>query len=291
MAAARGPGQDLCEEATCPICLEYFRDPVIIPECGHNFCRSCLIQCWEKSEGEVSCPQCREIIPHRNLIPNRPLANVVEILVAEKISLPGEKGAEGKGRVCEKHQEPLKLFCKADEAPICVVCDRSKEHKSHEVIPLEEASQEYKDQLCNWIEILKKETRETLAVKADFEKESQDLLKRTESEREKMVAELRRLRRFLEELEKNLLAQMAEVEKEVARKREEHLARLSEKLSSLDNLIQEMQEKYQQPASELLQDIRRFLQRISVVRTSAEKRKCNFGSRDSPFPAHPVCRS
>nr|XP_028573451.1 uncharacterized protein LOC114590979 [Podarcis muralis] len=261
MAASGGPVQDLCEEATCPICLEYFRDPVIIPECGHNFCRACLTQCWGESEGEASCPQCREIIQHRNLIPNRPLQNVVEILVAEKVSLPGEKGAEGKGKICEKHQEPLKLFCKEEEAPICVVCDRSKEHKKHEVIPLEEASQEYKDQLRNWIEILKKETRETLAVKADFEKESQDLLKRTDSEREKMVAEFRRLRQFLEALEKNLLARMAEVEKEVARKSEEHLARLSEKLSSLENRIKVMQEKFQQPASQLLQDIRSFLQR------------------------------
>ncbi|CAI5768143.1 E3 ubiquitin-protein ligase TRIM7-like [Podarcis lilfordi] len=261
MAASGGPVQDLCEEATCPICLEYFRDPVIIPECGHNFCRACLIQCWGESEGEASCPHCREIIQHRNLIPNRPLKNVVEILVAEKVSLPGEKGAEGKGKVCEKHQEPLKLFCKEEESPICVVCDRSKEHKKHEVIPLEEASQEYKDQLCSWIEILKKETWETLAVKADFEKESQDLLKRTEAEREKMVAEFRRLRQFLEALEKNLLARMAEVEKEIARKSEEHLARLSEKLSSLENRIKVMQEKFQQPASQLLQDIRSFLQR------------------------------
>uniref|UniRef100_A0A670HY01 Zinc finger protein RFP-like n=1 Tax=Podarcis muralis TaxID=64176 RepID=A0A670HY01_PODMU len=144
MAASGGAVQDLCEEATCSICLECFRDPVIIPECGHNFCRACLIQCWEKSEGEASCPLCREIIQHRTLIPNRPLANVVEILGAEKVSLPGGKGAEGKGRVCEKHQEPLKLFCKEEEAPICVVCHVSKEHKGHEVIPLEEALQEYK---------------------------------------------------------------------------------------------------------------------------------------------------
>uniref|UniRef100_A0A670HZV5 RING-type E3 ubiquitin transferase n=1 Tax=Podarcis muralis TaxID=64176 RepID=A0A670HZV5_PODMU len=135
---------DLCEEATCPICLEYFRDPVIIPECGHNFCRACLIQCWGESEGEASCPQCREILQHRNLIPNRPLANVVEKLTVGKLRLHEEKGAEGKGRVCGKHQEPLKLFCKEDESPICLVCNVSKEHKSHEVIPLEEASQEYK---------------------------------------------------------------------------------------------------------------------------------------------------
>uniref|UniRef100_A0A670HYJ5 RING-type domain-containing protein n=1 Tax=Podarcis muralis TaxID=64176 RepID=A0A670HYJ5_PODMU len=69
-AMAGSPAQDLCDEAICSICLEYFQDPVIIPECGHNFCRSCLSQWWEKSEAEASCPQCREQIKQRNLIPN-----------------------------------------------------------------------------------------------------------------------------------------------------------------------------------------------------------------------------
>uniref|UniRef100_A0A670HXM8 Tripartite motif containing 39 n=1 Tax=Podarcis muralis TaxID=64176 RepID=A0A670HXM8_PODMU len=232
---------DLCEEATCPICLESFRDPVIIPECGHNFCRSCLIQCWGESEGEASCPQCREILQHRNLIPNRPLANVLE-----KLRLQGEKETEGKGKICEKHQEPLKLFCKEDESPICVVCDRSKEHKSHEVVPLEEASQEYKvGNLSGFpLGMVRKEREKFLVFKADAEKESQDLL---------MVAEIRRLHQFLEEQEKRILAQMAEVEKEIAAKREEHLARLSRELSSLDSLIREMEEKLQEPESELLQ--------------------------------------
>ncbi|CAI5768153.1 E3 ubiquitin-protein ligase TRIM7-like [Podarcis lilfordi] len=256
MAASGGPVQDLCEEATCPICLECFRDPVIIPECGHNFCRSCLIQCWGESEGEASCPQCREIIQHRNLIPNRPLANVLE-----KLRLQGEKEPEGKGKICEKHQEPLKLFCQEDESPICVVCDRSKEHKGHEVVPLEEASQEYKAQISSCLDNVRKEREKILEFKANAEKESQDLLKRTRAEKEKMVAEFRQLHQFLEEEEKRILAQMAEVEKEIAAQREEHLARLSGELYSLESLIREMEEKLQEPASELLQDIGSFLQR------------------------------
>uniref|UniRef100_A0A670HZT7 Uncharacterized protein n=1 Tax=Podarcis muralis TaxID=64176 RepID=A0A670HZT7_PODMU len=134
---------DLCEEATCPICLEYFRDPVIIHECGHNFCWSCLTQYWGKSEGEASCPQYRERVDQGSVRPNQQLANFVEI--TQKFRLLGRKmEAKGKGRVCEKHQEPLKLFCKEDESPICLVCDRAKEHKSHEAVPIEEASQEYK---------------------------------------------------------------------------------------------------------------------------------------------------
>ncbi|XP_053235568.1 zinc finger protein RFP-like isoform X2 [Podarcis raffonei] len=268
MAAAEGHIQRLRDEATCSICLDYFKDPVIIPECGHNFCRSCLIQCWGESEAEASCPQCRERVQRQGLVSNRQLANVVEI--AQNLGLQEGKEEGGKGGVCEEHQEPLKLFCKEDEAPICLVCDRSKEHKHHEVIPLKEASEEYKAEICRRLEILRKEREEILAHQAALDKEWKHLLKLTEMERLKAVKKCRELRQFLEEQEKRLLTHVEEVEKEIAGRRDEQLARLSRKLSSLERIIQEMEEKSQQPASELLQDVRRTLQRYEE-RESPEK--------------------
>uniref|UniRef100_A0A8C9FQR8 RING-type domain-containing protein n=1 Tax=Pavo cristatus TaxID=9049 RepID=A0A8C9FQR8_PAVCR len=35
------PHPTLQDELTCPVCLEYFTDPVLVAECGHNFCRAC----------------------------------------------------------------------------------------------------------------------------------------------------------------------------------------------------------------------------------------------------------
>uniref|UniRef100_A0A670HQD0 Uncharacterized protein n=1 Tax=Podarcis muralis TaxID=64176 RepID=A0A670HQD0_PODMU len=255
MAAAGGHIQRLRDEATCSICLDYFKDPVTIPECGHNFCRSCLVLFWGESEAEASCPQCRERVQRRSLVSNRQLANVAEIV--KNLSLQEGKEEGGKGGVCEKHQEPLKLFCKVHETPICVVCDKSKEHENHKVIPLEEASEEYKGEICRHLEILRKEREEILAYQADLDKESKDLLKLTETERLKIVEKFRELRQFLKEQEKRLLNHMEEVEKEIAGRRDEQLARLSGKLSSLERIIQEMEEKRQQPASELLQ-VRRW---------------------------------
>ncbi|XP_053235292.1 zinc finger protein RFP-like isoform X2 [Podarcis raffonei] len=137
MAGSGGPIQDLCAEATCPICLDYFKDPVTTA-CGHDFCRGCLSRYSGVVGSQPSCPQCRYAVQPRSLTPNRKLANFVEI--TKKLSLQEEKRG-----VCEKHQEPLKLFCKEDQTPICVVCDRSREHENHKVIPLEEASREFKD--------------------------------------------------------------------------------------------------------------------------------------------------
>uniref|UniRef100_A0ACB8EG40 Uncharacterized protein n=1 Tax=Sphaerodactylus townsendi TaxID=933632 RepID=A0ACB8EG40_9SAUR len=133
--------QELCEEASCSVCLGFCRDPVTIAGCGHAFCRACLTHSWGDLEGaEASCPLCRGPAQEGTLRPNHQLANTAEI--TQKLS-PSEGSTKKRKRgVCEKHQEPLKLFCREDEAPLCLICSRSQEHKGHQVIPLEEASQE-----------------------------------------------------------------------------------------------------------------------------------------------------
>uniref|UniRef100_A0A8D0DNN0 Uncharacterized protein n=1 Tax=Salvator merianae TaxID=96440 RepID=A0A8D0DNN0_SALMN len=118
--ATRNLVKNFSDEAICSICLEYFKDPVTV-DCGHNFCQVCITRCLEEAEGKPSCPQCRETISQRNFRPNRQLTNL--------------------------------LFCKEDRICICVVCDRSKEHKDHNVLPLEEAFKEYKVSLYGRFQI------------------------------------------------------------------------------------------------------------------------------------------
>lgn len=114
-----------------------------------------------------TCPQCRKTFPHRNFRPNLQLANMVQIIrqmhpqplkpavtsadVVERAAAGDSSGvpstlaaSHAPRALCEKHQEPLKLFCEADEEPICVVCRESRAHKHHSVMPLEEVVQEYK---------------------------------------------------------------------------------------------------------------------------------------------------
>uniref|UniRef100_A0A8C8SJ62 RING-type domain-containing protein n=1 Tax=Pelusios castaneus TaxID=367368 RepID=A0A8C8SJ62_9SAUR len=76
--AATNPAKTLQDETSCPICLEYFKDPVVL-DCDHNFCKACISQCWEGSQ-TLSCPQCRQTCPEKNLRPNRQLRNIVEPL-------------------------------------------------------------------------------------------------------------------------------------------------------------------------------------------------------------------
>ncbi|GCB64189.1 hypothetical protein scyTo_0013298 [Scyliorhinus torazame] len=137
--ASRQQEESWTDEAICPICLDFFTDPVSL-ECGHNFCRSCIAQCWEKERN--SCPECRQEFPERILRANRVLANLSE--KAQKLKL-NQKEKESKLH-CEEHQEELKLFCETDKKLICVNCVDSQEHREHRFILIQKAVEIYKEE-------------------------------------------------------------------------------------------------------------------------------------------------
>lgn len=149
-AAPCSAARSLQDELTCPVCLEYFSDPVLVTECGHNFCRACVTQCWEDSARRLCCPQCREPVPQRLFRPNRSLGNIVHIVrqlglplapaEAPPPPLPGPAPAPAEGPPrCPRHGEPLRLFCVQDRRAVCLVCQLSREHRGHTVLPAEEA--------------------------------------------------------------------------------------------------------------------------------------------------------
>ncbi|XP_044856686.1 tripartite motif-containing protein 10-like [Mauremys mutica] len=253
--AARSQVKHLQESVICSICLASFNDPVILIKCGHNFCRSCITQYCTESETSpwYLCPQCREAFREGEFQANRELRNVIEI--AKNIPEPRGK------KVCEKHEELLKLFCEVDQTLICLVFRESHSNKDHSLLPVEEAALHYKEQIQRHLESLKKERDEILSYKSSGENTSQELLKQLKTEREKIVLEFQELHQFLEEQERLLLAHLEELNKEIEKRRDEYVAKLSEELSSFSSLISEMEQKCQLPASEFLQDIKGTLSR------------------------------
>ncbi|XP_042200698.1 E3 ubiquitin-protein ligase TRIM39-like [Callorhinchus milii] len=147
--------ENLRNEATCSICLEFYTDPVSLG-CGHNFCRDCILQCWGTGQGSVSCPQCRQQIPQWSVRLNRTLSNVVESL--QRLFL--NPRLEEVGIQCGEHEEKLKLFCEMDQRAICVVCAMSHDHKYHTVIPIQEAAELRKQKLQKALDTLQKQLNE-----------------------------------------------------------------------------------------------------------------------------------
>uniref|UniRef100_A0A8D0C0T4 Zinc finger protein RFP-like n=1 Tax=Salvator merianae TaxID=96440 RepID=A0A8D0C0T4_SALMN len=254
----------LSEEATCSVCLDYFKDPVMIPECGHNLCRGCLDQCCgEAAEG--TCPQCRLTFRRGNIGPNRQLANMVEMV--RKLTLRGAEGEQE--RVCEQHQKPKHLFCWDDKTLICVTCER-KDHKGHETLLLEDAAQKYVGQIRNHLEFLTEKKEKILEGNGEATRGSQSMLEQIKTDREKTMKVFRQLHQFLDEEEKCWLAEMDDIVKEVERVMEDQLEKHVKQLQSLERIIQAMEEKLQQPATDLLQDIENFLESHLVAHSSED---------------------
>uniref|UniRef100_G1MPQ5 Uncharacterized protein n=1 Tax=Meleagris gallopavo TaxID=9103 RepID=G1MPQ5_MELGA len=147
---------------------------------------------------------------------------------------PARLGPSAEG--CKKHREPLSIYCKDDEAFICLICRESRLHRAHVMLPVQDAVQEYK-------------------VKALFV--GRDIIffiiEKTSTERQKVLGVFEGLRLFLEEQEHHLLAQLENTERDVEKTQEENVTILTKEISHLDAIIQEMEEKCQQPASNFLQ--------------------------------------
>ncbi|XP_073166901.1 zinc finger protein RFP-like [Lepidochelys kempii] len=272
--------EKLQEEAACSICLEYFRDPVSI-HCGHNFCRACITQCWGESEPNFSCPQCRETAQQRNFRPSRELANMA--VLVKQLKLPAGKEPEGE-RVCEKHGEPLKLFCVEEQQLICLVCRESWAHGAHAAVPIEEAAQKYKERVKARLQALREEREKLLEFKLTGERRSWEYLEKIKKERQRIGFEFQQLRQFLEEQERLLLARLEELDR-ITKWQKETVTRFPMEISHLNSLISELEGKCQQPASDFLQDIRITLSRCKMfqqpmgISPELEKRLSDFSQQ------------
>ncbi|KAM9114936.1 E3 ubiquitin-protein ligase TRIM39-like [Pangshura tecta] len=233
MASGNNLVEKLQDEVSCSICLEYLRDPVTI-DCGHNFCCVCITDYCERWEGSTTgvffCPQCRAGFLQTTFRPNKQLANIVEGI--EQLALQPDK--EPTEKLCEKHGKKLRLFCENDGEAICLVCDKSRVHRSHTVIPIEEAAQDYKEKV--------------------------------RAQREVIVAQFAKRRQALEEEQQLLMCRLGEEEEETLQKLQENVAFLVEQSSSLAQLIMEIEQKCQQPAADLLKDVKSTLIRSHSVK-------------------------
>ncbi|NXY11555.1 TRIM7 ligase, partial [Pteruthius melanotis] len=248
---------ELPGEASCPICLEYFRDPVSI-HCGHHFCRSCIERCWEWPTAGFACPRCRDAAPERSLRPSRELARVLEIARrlsrGEAVGTGEEEEEEEEG--CQRHREPLEVFCKEDGALLCAICRESRAHRAHTVLPVPEVVQEYQGQIQAQLQTLKDDRDKLLEFREAEMRRNWEYLEKTEVERQRILSQFQGLRLSLEEHSRHLLARLGDLERDIGKVQEENVTSLTKEISRLDTHIQELEEKCRQPARTFLQVMR-----------------------------------
>ncbi|XP_019488333.1 PREDICTED: tripartite motif-containing protein 26 [Hipposideros armiger] len=272
--AASVPLRSLEEEVTCSICLDYLRDPVTI-DCGHVFCRSCTTDIRPVSGSCPVCPLCKKPFKKENIRPVWQLASLVENIERLKVDQgrqPGEVAREQPhAKLCERHQEKLYYYCKDDGKLLCVMCRESWEHRSHVAILLEKAVQPHREKILNHLSTLRRDRDKIQDCQAKGEADVQAVLRKLQDQRQCIVAEFEQGHQFLREREQHLLDQLARLEQMLTEGREKYKTRGVEELARLALVISELEGKAQQPAAELLQDSRDFLNRYPRKNFRIEK--------------------
>ncbi|XP_078271871.1 nuclear factor 7, brain-like [Rhinoraja longicauda] len=273
--AAKDQVESWTEEAVCPLCLDFFTDPVAL-ECGHYFCRSCITQSWDR-EARNSCPECREQFVDRTLRVSRALARLAE--KARTLSLnPPRK--ESKLR-CEEHEEELKLFCETDQKLICLICRDAREHKSHNFMPLREAVEMRKDQVKSSVQSFTKKKSELEEMerlqkgkisgvrarvksaiesvtknKSDIEEIEQQQLRKISKVREEshslqshVTSQFAELHQIITEKEKYFLKDIREDEERILNIMEKNHREIQENLNSTQEKLLHLQERMEQKDS------------------------------------------
>ncbi|XP_060707203.1 zinc-binding protein A33-like [Hemiscyllium ocellatum] len=232
--------QRLTEETVCPVCLDFFTDPVTL-DCGHNFCRSCITQSWEKKEIN-SCPECREVFPERNLRVNRALANLAE--EARKLKL-GPKETEGKSH-CEEHQRELELFCETDKKLICLICRDSREHRGHRFLPIDEAVEIYKDKLKSALDSLTEKKSAVIQTELTQKRKISEVREQASSLQTHITSEFTKMHQILTEKEQRLLRDLREEEERIVEPMEKNLREIQDNLNSIEEEFSKLQKQMEQ---------------------------------------------
>ncbi|XP_059495458.1 nuclear factor 7, brain-like [Stegostoma tigrinum] len=237
--ASRQQHQRLTEETICPICLDFFTEPVVL-DCGHNFCRSCLTQSWEKKEIN-SCPECREEFPVRTLRVNRALVNLAE--EARKLKLdPKEKESEPH---CEIHREDLKLFCETDKKLICLICVTG-EHREHHFIPIKEAVKIYKDKAKSSLNSLTAKKSAVRQTEQNQKRKISKVREQASSLQTHITSEFTKMHQILTEKEQSLLRDLREEEERILDTMEKNLREIQENLNSIEEKLSKLQKQMEQ---------------------------------------------
>ncbi|XP_070281544.1 tripartite motif-containing protein 5-like isoform X2 [Myotis yumanensis] len=247
------------EEVTCPICLELLTEPMSL-DCGHTFCQACITANNRGSmfgQGKSSCPVCRSTYQPENMRPNRYVANIVEALREVKLS-PQE---EQKRDLCVGHGEKLLLFCNEDKKIIFWLCERSPEHRGHQIFLAEEIAQKNKEKLQAGLDRLRAEQQKAEKLNDDLEEEKTSRKDQIEQEQKSVQDYFKQLRGILASEEQKELQRL---EKEAAENLDD-LAQAESELAQqrklLRDLISDLEHWLQGSTVEMLQDVKGIMER------------------------------
>ncbi|XP_014331262.2 nuclear factor 7, brain-like [Xiphophorus maculatus] len=236
---------DLC----CPVCVEIFKDPVIL-SCSHSFCKECLQKYWREKPVK-ECPLCKrrssKDIPPLNLA----LKNLCESFLQQREQRASED-------LCSLHSEKLKLFCLDHQQPVCLVCRDSEKHTNHRFRPIEEVAQQHKKNLQETLEPLKKKLELRKKVQEEFDQTAEHLKVQARHTERQIMEQFKQLHQFLAEEEEARLAALREEEEQ----KREKMEALSREIAALSDTIRATEEELRAEDVSFLHNYKAAVERV-----------------------------
>ncbi|XP_069872020.1 tripartite motif-containing protein 75-like [Dipodomys merriami] len=267
---------ELQAQATCPICLAYLSDPVTT-ECGHNFCHSCILQCWEGLQDTFPCPTCLHYCPNNVLHSNTQLSHLVDIVMQLA-------GSQSKRKLCEQHGEVLGLFCDDDLQLLCAQCRLSSDHHHHHLMPISEAAAAQKEKLNDYKKHLQRQARD---AKTEYQRQiskSIQLIPKIQKWKEELQSEFRQVQHFMSSQCSVNISCLYYDEKTIETQLLANTSELFEHLTMLKSLLSEMKEKTLQADVDLLRGVRSLQERYTDIHPP---RVFSYElMENNPFPPH-----
>ncbi|XP_041758452.1 nuclear factor 7, brain-like [Coregonus clupeaformis] len=286
------------ENFNCPVCFSVFKNPVLL-SCSHSFCKTCLELCWQQKEPR-ECPVCRRrssMNPPLNLA----LKNLCEAFLQERsqrasvgsevqegsqrasagseaqersqrasvgseVQEGSQKASAGSEVLCSLHSEKLKLFCQRDKQPICMVCQTSKKHKSHVCVPVDEAVQDYKEELQTALKPLQEKLEVFNKVKLTCDQTAEHITSQALHTEKQIRKKFEKLRQFLQEEEEARIAALREEEQQKSQMMKKKIEEMSRDKSSLSDTIRAIEEELKAEDISFLQNFK----------TTKERAKCTL---------------
>ncbi|KAM4619018.1 nuclear factor 7, brain-like [Polymixia lowei] len=243
------------DDLSCPICCELFKDPVLL-SCSHSFCNSCLQLHWRCAVGQ-ECPVCRRRSSRSEPPRNRVLKNLCEAFVEANM----QTASAGSGLLCSLHDEKLRLFCLDDHQLVCVVCQTSKRHKTHELSPIDEVAQDYKEKLQKAMEPLTEKLKVFNEVKENCNQSAKHIKVQAQNTEVQIKAEFKKLHQFLQDEEEARIAALKEEEEQKSHKMKEKIDGLNRDISTLSDTIRVIEKELRAKDISFLQNYKATVER------------------------------
>uniref|UniRef100_A0A5F8ARI8 RING-type domain-containing protein n=1 Tax=Macaca mulatta TaxID=9544 RepID=A0A5F8ARI8_MACMU len=241
------------------------KDPVTT-HCGHNFCHSCIHQCWEDLQDVLPCPDCLYHCPE-NLRSNTQWSHMTNV-VQQLLTMRSKRKWQEEERLCGKHSQRLALFCEKDLELLGPQHRVSSDHQYHCLMPTEQAAARNGRKLKSYIKPLKKEI-EHAKMRCEVPILRSLNVKRKTVTWKELQSEFKEIKSFLVKEQAAIHARLLTEEKDAKEKLTENQRQISDHLSTLQNLLNEVTEKCFQADLDVLTGIENIYNTYENLKTPA----------------------